>query len=288
MLASCNSSNKDFTQLSLNIGTRSIDTLGLMEELKGLFALSTKYAISGNSYDIDFQAVDQQTLDLKVRPKLNQEQRDALETIFDKLIAHPSTWSVGNLKLKYLQWQVMNEQERALTEQSYPFEIDYASANWRASKDRYTAPGLFTSGAARTFLSYDLKQKIPSMMYALALKGGNYQEGNDVANFISSLFQAVGPINFPFKITSVDTSITPLWDSIQMNYRVNLDSTKLLLRWDYVEFPYREYNQVLDRDTLLVSNIDKLKQTPSYVFHSLIAPRLSSRIEGYSWNSDKL
>ncbi|WP_188751944.1 hypothetical protein [Parapedobacter defluvii] len=55
------------------------------------------------------------------------------------------------------------------------------------------------------------------------------------------------------------------------------------LNWAYVEFPYREFSRYTDRDTMITSNIEKLHGAQPYVFHALVAPRLSAVIAGYTW-----
>lgn len=280
---SCKAPEQPKTDLTLITNGNPVDTLQIIDELRGLLALTTGPDASGRSFTVT-AAGSGDTLKLAVRPELTDAHKEVFGALLDTLSSHPSAWSPAALTLFY------SDNDREIAEllqldtlNGYPLAIDHASARWTYEEMQTFMTGPLASGAAVSYLDYRLKQPLPSSSYTLGLDKTS-GETNEAAELVSSILGAVGPISSAFKVTSDDTSITPLWDSLRMNHRLHIDSLQLAVRWAHVEFPYREFSRHTDQDTMITSSIDKLRSTPPYLFHALVAPRLSRIMTGYRWN----
>ncbi len=282
IMASCSTPERPKTTLSLTTNGKSVDTLRIIDELKGMLSLTAGPESPNRSFTIT-AAGNPDTLRLIIRPELTVAHKTVFGELLDTLIGHPSTWSPAALTLFYTD----NDPEIVELLQldsvnGYPLEIDYASAQWTYEEKQTYMTGPLASGAAVSYLDYRLKQPLPTSSYSLGLENTS-GEISETAELISSMLQAAGPISSSFTVNSTDSVITPLWDSLRVNHRLQIDSTRLALNWAYLEFPYREFSRYTDQDTMITSSIDKLRSAPSYIFHALVAPRLSGVIAGYRW-----
>lgn len=281
-VSSCSTSETPKTTLSLTTTGKAVDTLRVIDELRGLLSLTGGPDALNRSF-IVAATESGDTLKLAIEPRLTAIHKNTLGELLDTIIRHPSSWSPAALTLFYtgntpetvelLQLDTLN---------GYPLEIDYASAKWAYEEKETFMTGPLASGAGVSYLDYRLKQPLPSSSYTLGLENVS-DETNETAKLFSSMLSAMGPISSSFTINSEDTVITPLWDSLRVNHRLHIDSIQLSLNWAHIEFPYREFSRHSDRDTMITSSIDKLRGAPPYIFHALVAPRLSGVISGYRW-----
>ncbi len=282
-VVSCGTPESPKTTLSLITNGESVDTACIIDELSGLLSLTTGPDAPNRSFTITATGTGD-TLTLTIGPQLTAAHRHTLGELLDTLIEHPSTWSPAALSLFYTNnAPEIVELLQLDTVNGYPLEVDHASAQWAYEEKQTYMVGPLASGAAVSYLEYRLKRPLPSSSYAWGLDDSS-GEANETTELISSMLNAVGPISSSFTVNSEDMAITPLWDSLRVNHRLHIDSTQLLLNWAYVEFPYREFSKYSDRDTMITSSIDKLHHAPPYVFHALVAPRLSGVITGYRWD----
>ncbi|MGS2760964.1 hypothetical protein [Sinomicrobium sp. M5D2P9] len=283
--SSCNTPEPSKTMLSLTTNGKPVDTVGIIDELQGLLSLSTGPGAPNRSFTIT-AAESEDTLRLTIEPKLRAVHITTLGKLLDTIISQPSPWFPAVLTLHYTDNHPETVELLQLdTVNGYPLEIDHASAQWTYEEKPTYMTGLLASGAAVSYLDYRLKQPLPSSSYTLGLDNPS-GERSEAAEMVSSLLGAVGPISSSFTINSEDTIITPLWDSLRVNHRLHIDSIQLSLNWAYVEFPYREFSRYTDQDTMITSSIDKLRSAPPYIFHTLVAPRLSGVITDYWWVPD--
>lgn len=283
----CNGPKQPGTTLLLNTHGIPVDTARLLDELQGLIALSTRSHEVSRTFDIKASARGD-TLKLVLSPQMSADRKHVLGQIFDKLIQNPSNWTPDSLKLYYTgNAASVLELFHLDSLQAYPLEIDPASAYWAFEEKENYMSGPLASGEAVSHLSYRLKQPLPGTAYRMGLEDtGTGEPKNETTKIIESLLASVGPSSAAFSVESRDSSIRPLWDSLQVNYRVRTDSLDFWLEWAYVSFPYREFSRFTDQDTLVNASVEKLVEAPVYVFHTLVAPQLSTVITGYTWEDE--
>lgn len=282
-VSSCSTSETPKTTLSLTTNGTAVDTLRVIEELRGLLSLTGEPDAQKQPFMVT-ATESRDTLKLAIEPRLTTIHKNTLGELLDTIIRHPSTWSPAALTLFYTGNTPETVELLQLdTVNGYPLELDYASAEWTYEEKQTYMTGPLASGAAVSYLYYRLKRPLPSSSYTLGLENAS-GETNEAAKLVSSILSAVGPISSSFTINSEDTLITPLWDSLRVNHRLHIDSIQLSLNWAHIEFPYREFSRHSDRDTMITSSIDKLRGAPPYIFHALVAPRLSGVISGYRWD----
>ena len=283
VVSACNTPDQPQTTLLLTTNGKPVDTAGVIDEVKGLLTLSAEPNAPTRSFSVNaFNQGD--TLALTIGPELTDVHKRALGEMLDTLIKTPSSWSPADLKLFYTDNSPdVVELLKLDTVNGYPLEIDYASAEWGIEEKNTYMTGPLASGAAVSYLTYRLKKPLPSSSYSLGLDNSS-GETSEAAELVSSLLSAAGPISTSFTVKSVDTTITPLWDSLRVNHRFQIDSLRLSLNWAYVEFPYREFDRFTDQDTMITASVEKLRSAPPYVFHALVAPRLATVIVGDTWD----
>ncbi len=282
-VSSCNAPESPKTTLSLTTNGKPVDTVRTIDELKGLLSLTAEPDAANRSFTLTTSERGD-TLQVAISPQLSDVHKRVLGELLDTLISYPSTWSPAELTLVYTEnTPEIVELLQLDTVNGYPLEIDHASAQWAYEEKQTYMTGPLASGAAVSYLAYRLKQPLPSSSYSLGLDNAS-GETNETAELVSSLLSAVGPVSSSFTINSEDTVITPLWDSLRVNHRLQIDSIQLSLNWVHVDFPYRKFSRHSDRDTMITSSIDKLRNAPPYIFHALVAPRLSGVLAGYRWD----
>ncbi len=282
IVSACSTPEPPKTSLLLTTNGKPVDTAGIIDELKGLLTLSAGPHAPTRSFSVTTTG-DRDTLTLAISPQLTDLHKRTLGELLDTLVDNPSSWSPAALTLYYTNNSPDIVELLGLdTVNGYPLEIDYASAEWAYEEKQTYMVGLLASGAAVSYLDYRLKKPLPSSSYSWGLDNSS-GEISETAELISSMLSAAGPISSSFTVRSADTTITSLWDSLRVNHRFHIDSLRLSLNWAYVEFPYREFSRYTDQDTMITSSIEKLRGAQPYVFHALVAPRLSAAIAGYTW-----
>ena len=281
-IAACSTPEQPQTTLSLATQGKPVDTAGIIEEFTGLLTLTAPATSLNRSFSVTAGS-NGDSLRLTITPELVDEHKQAVGDVLDTLVKHPSSWSPADLQLFYTDNpDDVVELLQLDTVNGYPLAIDYASADWGIAEEDTYMTGPLASGAATTYLRYKLRKPLPSSSYSWGLDE-SMREASEATDIISSLLSAAGPITSSFTVKSVDTAITPLWDSLRMNHRVYIDSLDFSLKWAYVDFPYREYNRFTDQDTMITSSVDKLRSALPYVFHALVVPRLSTVVAAYTW-----
>ena len=284
---SCGPSTPPPTTLQIRLSTQQVDTLALVSEIKGILALSSISNEAHLTYDVQASA-GAEGVDLQILPALTERKKQLVGQLLDRIIQHPSTWSPDRLELYYTgNDSSLLEMLQVDSLQAYPLEIDPASAYWTFEEKETYMAGPLASGRAITSLNFKLRKALPSTAYRLGFEGaGAGESSNEARDIIASLLSNTSALSASFTVHSRDSSIRPLWDSLQMNHQVYTDSLDLWINWEVVDFPYEAFNQYAHQDTLITASVEKLKQAPPYIFHTLLAPTLSTEIQAYTWGEE--
>src|SRR5690606_40528907 len=92
-----------------------------------------------------------------------------------------------------------------------------------------------------TYLTYQLRQPIPSLQYRLGFAPSASGEENPIRESMEAIMQQLPPSSADYSIGTGDPIADSLWQRLRGNQRLTIDSHTMQIRWTSVDFNFRPF-----------------------------------------------
>jgi|GEM_PF-1922890 len=268
----------------------AIDTAHLLDEWKALASLTQPAGGPSRSFDVSM-VVSDTAVTAEIWPKLSDRHRQNFIRLLDTLTRHPSPIprTLRNQQLSVNETDTSLLRLLALTpDTTFALLPDLGSAHWTYTHREVPGYAGMSQSYVTTYLTYQLRQPIPSLQYRLGFAPSASGEENPIRESMEAIMQQLPPSSADYSIGTGDPIADSLWQRLRGNQRLTIDSNTMQIRWTSVDFNFRPFTPILDQDTLFTVSVAKLlEETTPEVYHLLLAPELTRIMAAYRMDDDE-